>query len=86
MAKNGLDFREFDYFQFGNVFCGSRGPLRWRVEPRIPKEKDQPQVMHVWYWWEDLCFEKCTPAGEQDFPLTEEGLEQVKAWLEEARQ
>ncbi len=85
MAVVSLDFREFDYFQFGNVFCGSKGPFRWRVEPRIPKEKEErdKSVLHLWYWWDGLCFEKCSPAGEGEFPLTEAGLEEAKAWLGE---
>ena len=83
MAGMELDFRQLDYFQFGNVFCGSKGKLRWRVEPRIPKEKEEQDksVLHVWCWWDGLCFEKCTPSAEADFPLTQEGLDRLKAWL-----
>ena len=78
-----MECRGLDYFLFGNTFSGSRGAFRWRMEPRIPKEKaDRDQaVLHLWYWWDGLCFEKCTPSAEADFPLTQEGLDQLKAWL-----
>lgn len=81
MARDEYQFPPFDYFQFGNVFCGSLGGLRWRVEPR---PKAEPPVMHIWKWENGLCYEKreedC-PEGE--FPLTPEGLEELLGWLGE---
>ena len=34
MYKQDYKLPQFDYFQFGNVHCGSLGALRWRIEPR----------------------------------------------------
>lgn len=79
MSRPDYQFPPFDYFQFGNVFCGSLGPLRWRVEPR---PKADPPVMHVWRWENGLCFEKREETcREEDFPLTPEGLEELQDWL-----
>ncbi len=79
MTQDEYRFPPFDYFQFGNVFCGSLGPLRWRVEP-CPKA--EPPVMRVWKWKNGLCYEKreedCQSA---EFPLTPEGLEELADWL-----
>lgn len=81
VAKEEYPFPPLDYFQFGNVFCGSLGPLRWRAEP-LPKA--DPPVIRVWKWRNGLCFEKreenC-PEGE--FPLSAGGLDQTIEWLAE---
>lgn len=79
MSRPDYQFPPLDYFQFGNVFCGSLGPLRWRVEPQ---PKADPPVMHVWRWENGLCFEKREETcREEDFPLTPEGLEELQDWL-----
>lgn len=79
MSRPDYRFPPFDYFQFGNVFCGSLGPLRWRVEPR---PKADPPAMHVWRWQNGLCFEQREEnCPESDFPLTPEGLETLQDWL-----
>lgn len=81
MPRDDHQFPPFDYFQFGNVFCGSLGRLRWRVEPR-PRE--EPPVMNVWKWRNGLCFEKREEGcPEREFPLTPEGLDKVIGWLAE---
>lgn len=81
MTKDDYQFPPFDYLRFGNIFCGSLGPLRWRMEPR-PKE--QPPVMRVWKWRNGLCFEKREEGcPEKDFPLAAEQLDEVARWLAE---
>lgn len=79
MAQEGLALPQFDYLQFGNVHCGSLGELRWRIEPR---GKADPPALHAWKWRNGLCFEKREdPCPEEDFPLTPEGEEALRAWL-----
>lgn len=84
MYKQDYKLPQFDYFQFGNVHCGSLGALRWRIEPR-PKE--DPPVLHAWKWKNGLCFEKREEdCLEEDFPLTPDGLEEMRGWLREPGQ
>ncbi len=79
LYKQDYKLPQFDYFQFGNVHCGSLGALRWRIEPR-PKE--DPPVLHAWKWKNGLCFEKREEdCPEADFPLSPEGLEQLEEWF-----
>ncbi len=79
MSHPDYHFPPFDPFQFGNVFCGSLGPLRWRVE-LLPKA--EPPSIRGWWWENGLCFERREEGcPEKDFPLSPEGLEELQNWL-----
>lgn len=69
-----FELRHISFFQYGNEFTGSRGTLRYRI---LPEE----EVLHAWTWYTDVCFEKAGAGDAVDFPLTEEGLEALKAYL-----
>ena len=75
-------------FAMDNTFTGSCGNLRFKIEPKVekrtPKEVDmENSSIFVQYWYGPLCFEKSEIAGESTFPMSEEGREALKAWLEE---
>ena len=75
-------------FENNNVFTGSYGMLRFKVTPQItmktPKEVDMEQSsIHVEYWHGLYCYEKSTMEGECTFPMSEEGREEMRRWLEE---
>jgi len=79
MRREEFQLPQFDYFQFGNVHCGSLGELRWRIEPQT---KAEPPAMRAWKWKNGLCFEKREePCQSEEFPLTPEGLDELAAWL-----
>lgn len=81
MSVQDISLPQLDYFQFGNCHTGSRGAARWRIQP---KPKEDPPVFHAWRWENGLCFEKREEdCPEADFPLTPEGLEQLRGWLGE---
>ena len=70
-----------------NVFTGSVGLLRFRIEPNVvmatAKEVDFEQsTIHCEYWHGLFCYEKSEMEGEKTFPMTEEGRLEMKAWLE----
>lgn len=77
-----FDIRKLIFFQEGNDFTGSRTEgnrlLRYRVNP-----DQENQRLLAWCWREDKCFERAGEKAERDFPLSEEGLEALLAWLEE---
>lgn len=75
-------------FAMNNIFTGSKGLFRFRVVPEVvmatPKEVDyEGSTLHAAYWHGPFCYEKSTMEGQKDFPLTEEGQEEMRRWLEE---
>ena len=75
-------------FAMKNLFTGSYGQLRFRIKPDVvmatPKEVDFSQsTIFVEYWHGLYCYEKSEMEGSETFPMTEEGREQMIAWLEE---
>ena len=75
-------------FAMNNVFTGSCGMFRFRAKPNVvmatPKEVDFTQsTIKVEFWHGLFCYEKSEMEGEKEFPLTEEGRDQMLAWLTE---
>lgn len=75
-------------FAMNNIFTGSCGLFRFRAKPNVvmatPKEVDFDQSSIEAEFWHGLfCYEKSEMEGKQTFPMTEEGREQMIAWLEE---
>ena len=74
-------------FENNNVFTGSCGLLRFRIEPRVvmatPKEVDsQASSIFAQLWHGEKCYELSEMEAEQTFPMTEEGRRELKVWLE----
>ena len=74
-------------FAMKNIFTGSVGMFRFRVEPKVqmktPKEVDfEASTMEAEFWHGLYCYEKSEMEGEKTFPMTEAGREEMKAWLE----
>ena len=75
-------------FAMKNLFTGSCGLFRFRVEPNVimatAKEVDFEQSsIFVEYWHGLFCYEKSEMEGSATFPMSEEGRLALKAWLEE---
>ena len=73
-------------FENNNIFTGSYGAFRFRVEPNIimrtPKEVNMEESsMKAEYWHGQFCYEKSTMEGEKVFPLSDEGKEELRRWL-----
>ena len=73
-------------FAMNNIFTGSCGLLRFRAEPHVvmatPKEVDfENSNIHVEYWHGPYCYEKSEMEGEQTFPMSEEGRQNMLDWL-----
>ena len=74
-------------FAMNNIFTGSCGAFRFRIEPKVvkatAKEVDFEQsTIFAQYWHGPFCYEKSEMEGEQTFPMTEEGRMALKSWLE----
>lgn len=76
--RNAFDIPKVFYFEVGNVHTGSRGGLRYRVEP-------SGETMHVDVWRTDICFELAQERelleGGADFPVDEAGFQQLLDYL-----
>ena len=77
--RNAFDIPKTFYFISGNVHTGSRGPMRYRIEPADGQMKAE-------VWWEDVCYEIARDKGcikaEASFPVSDEGFEQMLLYLE----
>ena len=70
-----------------NLFTGSCGEFRFRAKPNVvmatAKEVDFDQSTITAEFWHGLyCYEKSEMEGSSTFPMTEEGLLEMKHWLE----
>ena len=74
-------------FAMENVFTGSCGQLRFRIQPTVVKNgKDvnmEESSITAQFWHGPFCYEKSEMEGQQTFPMSEEGRLQMKTWLEE---
>lgn len=76
------------WFAMTNLFTGSCGDFRFLVKPEVvmatPKEVDfEKSTMVCEFWHGPFCYEKSEMEAKEVFPLSEEGLAAMKAWLEE---
>ena len=74
-------------FAMKNTFTGSCGAFRFRAKPEVvmatAKEGDvQQSTIGAEFWHGPFCYEKSEMEGKEIFPLTEEGRESMKCWLE----
>ena len=75
-------------FAMDNIFTGSCGDFRFRIKPNIvkktPKEVDMEQSTITAEFWHGLfCYEKSTIEAKKEFPMTEQGRQEMRNWLEE---
>ena len=74
-------------FAMDNAFTGSCGALRFKIKPSVQmlteKEVDmENSSITAEYWRGEFCYEKSQIEGEAEFPMSHEGLSELKAWLE----
>ena len=74
-------------FATNNIFTGSCGLFRFRAVPNVvmktPKEVDfDASTIYAEFWHGLFCYEKSEMEGNATFPLTDEGREEMLAWLE----
>lgn len=75
------------WFAMKNPFTGSCGEFRFRAVPKVematPKEVDfEASSIEAEYWHGPFCYEKSEMEGKETFPLSEEGRQAMKDWLE----
>ena len=73
-------------FENNNIFTGSWGMLRFKITPNIimatPKEVNMEESsMKAEYWHGLICYEKSEIESTNEFPISEQGREALRAWL-----
>lgn len=63
------------HFENDNGWSGSRGLLCYEIE------KPREGTMHVVIWQGPFCRSYARQEGETDFPVSEEGVAALRAWL-----
>ena len=69
-------------FAMENPFTGSCGLFRFRIQPNVVKATPKEVDFSASTLTAEYCYEKSTVEERRDFPLTEEGRAEMKAWLE----
>ena len=77
--RNAFDIPKVFYFKAGNIHTGSRGKLRYRVEP-------SDGILHIEVWRQDLSYEvvqeRGGTEGSAEYPVSEEGFQQMLDFLQ----
>ena len=63
-----------DYWRYGNKWTGSLGRASFFIDP-------SDEHFSVEMWTGPLCHALCTVEQRAEFPLEEEGLQALRAWL-----
>ena len=74
---NAFDFLTLDFFTRAAVFPGSLGTFRYRFQRTGWMGDGEIQA----WVYENVCFELAKNTETETFPLTEEGVAALKAWL-----
>ena len=74
-------------FAMKNTFTGSCGAFRFMAVPNVEmataKEVDfAASSITAEFWHGPFCYEKSEMEGKETFPMTEEGRQAMKSWLE----
>ena len=88
MHQKALFVPTLHTFENNNIFTGSWGMLRFKITPDVimatPKEVDlEASSMKAEFWHGLFCYEKSEIEGEQVFPMSQEGRQNMINWLKE---
>ena len=70
------------FWENGNTFYGSQGQVRFFIQPIRPEEPEQPARLEVELWRGPLTRQLSRIEATASFPLSQEGLDEMTAWLE----
>ena len=75
-----FEFLDMNFFTRASVFPGSLGTFRYRFQ-RTGWLNKPDSTIQVWVY-ENTSFELAREIETETFPWTEEGVQQIKDWLE----
>ncbi len=73
------------FFAMNNIFTGSAGDFRFRIVPRVQKNGKEVDFenssIFAQFWHGPFCYEKSEMEGENTFPMSEQGRDELLKWL-----
>lgn len=81
-SLNPIQIPTLLFWENGNSWYGSSGSARFFIKPDAPEEGQEKQLI-VRFWRGPLSMELSEILSTAAFPLSEEGLLQTSAWLEQ---
>ena len=75
------------WFDAGNDFTGSYGDFRFKVTPNVVKLTSKEvdfanSSLKAEFWHGQFCYELSQIEESSEFPMSEEGREALRAWLD----
>ena len=80
--SNPIELPTLLFWENGNSWYGSCGQARFFLKPEKPEGAEEPRLS-VSLWRGPLCMNLSEMLDTAQFPVSEEGLRQATAWLEE---
>ncbi len=74
------------FWENGNTWYGSRRGLRFFIQPVKHEDRDGAATLDAEIWRGPLAKEFSQVYGRNSFPLSDEGIEQLRTWLAEEEQ
>ena len=78
---NSIEIPTLLFWENGNSWYGSLDKTRFFIRPEAPEGEERRLAVQVWKG--PLSMELSEIIAQAAFPVTEEGLVQTAAWLEE---
>ena len=75
-------------FAMDNIFTGSQGAFRFRIQPEVVKVPGSKEIdfaqstIVAEFWHGPFCYELSQMEGREVFPMSDEGRNAMKSWLE----
>ena len=79
---NSIEIPTLLFWENGNSWYGSLGGARFFIKPETPEGAEERQLS-VRLWRGPLAMDLSEIIAAAAFPVTEDGLAQTAAWLEE---
>lgn len=82
-ASRYFEIPKYFVFSQKGIFTGSASErdFNYKIVPNCPKEGDK--TLRAYIWSGDNCIDKSENVDMKEFPLSEEGHDEMLKWLEE---
>lgn len=68
-----------EYFGYGNFYSGSCKTFNYKISPK-------DEMLKAMIWYGSQCSDKSKAVAQGQFSLNDEGIEQIKVWINEKYQ
>lgn len=78
-----LEVQKLTFFTEGNTYAGEYTNENGVITRYLVKPDKDNDALIAYAWHKDVCYECAEIAAEKSFSLSDEGLEEIQAWLQE---